>query len=114
MSEMRSIRFRLGMTLDDLYMAVGRQINPSHLSKIERGIVIPGPEKKELIAKALGVSADDLFPQGGEILSPYSQRDLFRKLCKVMSFEDRIKILSGLGGYEKRLLEMAKKYKVKV
>jgi transcriptional regulator with XRE-family HTH domain len=114
MSEIRALRFRLGMTLDDLYIATNRQVIPSELSKIERGIVNPGPEKKELIAKALGVSADELFPSDGEILSIYHERDLFKKLCKVMSFEDRIKVLSGPGNYEVRLLAMAKKYKITV
>jgi transcriptional regulator with XRE-family HTH domain len=112
MSQMREMRFRLGMTLDDLYMATDRQIDPAHLSKIERGIVIPSDEKKELIAKALGVAAWELFPPEGKTLSLFSERELFRRLVKVMTFEDRNAILSGSGIYEERLLAMAKKYKL--
>lgn len=114
MSEMRNLRFRLGLTLDDIYVATGRKIEPGALSRIERGIVEPSEDKKELIAKALGAKVADVFPPNGDAMTLDQERSMFQKLRKVMTLQDRVKLLHGPGRYQDRLLAMAEKYRAKL
>jgi len=57
-SNLRIARLRRGKTQIDLWMATG--IPQWRISLIERGIV-PKPEERRRIAKALGVSEKELF-----------------------------------------------------
>jgi len=60
-NNMKFIRFRQHMTLDDLFLKTG--IWQSKLSTIERGIFKPKQEEKEKISKALNSSIATVFPE---------------------------------------------------
>ena len=62
-NNIRSMRFFKGLTGDDIYILTDRQIMQPTLSRIERGVAIPTPMQKELIAKALEESIEDVFPE---------------------------------------------------
>lgn len=64
--KLREFRFFKGMTLDDVYLLSGRRIYPQKLSRIERGIIIPTEDEKNLIAKALREPVSKVFPKSEE------------------------------------------------
>jgi transcriptional regulator with XRE-family HTH domain len=57
-NELRIARLQKGLTLDDVYVASGRSLSPSRLSRIERGILAPNEDEAKLLARLLGVSSD--------------------------------------------------------
>jgi transcriptional regulator with XRE-family HTH domain len=67
-SALRLERVRRGLTQEDLYLLTDRQLHPSRVSRIERGIVEPTEEDLRLLARALNTSVAEisaLYP-GGE------------------------------------------------
>lgn len=63
MIHMRRTRERLGLTLSDLAERTG--IDPSMLSRYERGAMDPSATKAVLVARALGVSLESLVSAHG-------------------------------------------------
>jgi transcriptional regulator with XRE-family HTH domain len=61
--KMKEIRFFKELSLDDIYVLTDRGISQAQLSRIERGIVIPSDEDKELIARALKEPVSKVFPK---------------------------------------------------
>ena len=61
-SRMREIRFRLGLSLDDLSIRTGLDL--AWLSRAERGIVKINRENQEKIAVGLNFPLEALFPEG--------------------------------------------------
>jgi transcriptional regulator with XRE-family HTH domain len=66
-NRIRELRKERGLTLDQLAALLdppssGAPINSSTLSKLEIGQRVVTPERAALIAKALGVTPEDLFP----------------------------------------------------
>jgi transcriptional regulator with XRE-family HTH domain len=62
-SRMETARLEKGWTqrkLADVIRAAGTPVTDSHLSKIERGRVSPGPALRRAIADALNLSINDL------------------------------------------------------
>jgi len=62
-SPMETARLTKGWTqrkLAAVITAGGVKVTDAHLSKIERGLVSPGPALRRAIADALGLSIDDL------------------------------------------------------
>lgn len=53
---------RLKKSLTQAELAEKADLNSNYYAKIERGIVKPAPEAYEKIAKALKVTAADIFP----------------------------------------------------
>jgi transcriptional regulator with XRE-family HTH domain len=60
-SRMRVIRFRRGMSLDDLSLLTG--LDRGWLSRAERGIVGLNQEHREKISLALNFPLEGLFPE---------------------------------------------------
>ncbi|MGW6739686.1 helix-turn-helix domain-containing protein [Streptomyces sp. NPDC055025] len=59
---LRSQRIRLGLTLEDLAAQCasrGVTVHHSHLSRIERGVYIPRPRLRAVLAGILDVDSDD-------------------------------------------------------
>lgn len=61
--KMKELPFFKELSLDDIYVLTDRSISQAQLSRIERGIVIPSDEDKELIAKAMKESVSKVFPE---------------------------------------------------
>ena len=59
-ARLKEIRLERGLTQADL--AQKADMNMNYYAKIERGEVKPAPEAYEKIAKALKVTAADIFP----------------------------------------------------
>jgi transcriptional regulator with XRE-family HTH domain len=57
---LKGLRLEKGLTQADL--AEKAKLNTNYYAKIERGEVKPAPEAYEKIAKALKVTAADIFP----------------------------------------------------
>lgn len=57
---LKVIRLEKDLTQAELARKAG--VNPNYYAKIERGEVKPAPEAYEKIAKALKVTAADIFP----------------------------------------------------
>jgi len=64
-NNMKFIRLRQHMTLDDLFLKTG--IWQSKLSTIERGVFKPKQEEKEKISEALNSSIATIFPETGSL-----------------------------------------------
>ena len=63
MTKLRETRLLLSMTLDALEARTG--LDKAHLSRIERGLIVPRETTRKRIARALGLSADSLFDDDG-------------------------------------------------
>lgn len=64
--KMKKLRFFKELSLDDIYVLTDRRISQAQLSRIERGIVIPSDEDKELISGALKEPISKVFPKSEE------------------------------------------------
>ena len=106
-------RVRLAADKSQLWLMKKTGIYFATISRIERGWVEPSAKQARQLAKALDVSVDEVFPRSGEALSIHKERRLLRRLSKIMSLEDRARVLKGPGSYQSRLLEMAEKYQIK-
>jgi putative transcriptional regulator len=60
MSNLRRMRKAHGMTVTDLQRASG--VSHGHISDIENGKKVPGLAVAKRLAKALGTTVDELFP----------------------------------------------------
>lgn len=52
---------RKAMGLSIARLGAAADIEPGHLSRIERGLVVPGDEVRVKLARALGVRVEELF-----------------------------------------------------
>lgn len=60
MSKLKLERVKRGLTQDDIWVRTGRQLHPSRLSRIERGILKPTVEDIRLLADALDLPDGNL------------------------------------------------------
>ena len=62
MNKLKVSRFLKGMTQDELFIKTG--IHQSRISRIENDFIKPTSKEKELIAKALRATPEELFREG--------------------------------------------------
>lgn len=63
-NRLRDVRVLKRITQFQLRLSTG--IHQSKISMIENGLILPRGDEKKALAKALGVSQGDLFPEGTE------------------------------------------------
>lgn len=80
-----------GWTQEKLAEAIG--VNPGYIGQIETGVVkLPGPDKLELLERALGVSRADMLRAAG-LLGPDEQIDVLAELRRIDALpSDELKI----------------------
>lgn len=121
MHRMRMIRRLKNLTLDQIFVLSGRRISIEKLSRFERNILIPKEEEKEIIAKILKEPKEKIFPDKEELDSDSidymkmfeNNRDLYRKIKKKMTKEEKLALLDCNGDYliyREKLNSLQKKY----
>ena len=60
-SKLKRIRFDLGLTLDQVFVKSRRRLQPSRVSKLERGILLPDESDRKILSRIYGVPEKDLF-----------------------------------------------------
>jgi transcriptional regulator with XRE-family HTH domain len=60
-SKLKKLRIQRYLTQDEIYVKSRRKIQPSRLSKLERGILLMTDRDKKILARIYGVSEEDLF-----------------------------------------------------
>ena len=60
-SKLKKLRIQRYLTQDEIYVKSRRKIQPSRLSKLERGILLLTGRDKKILARIYGVSEEDLF-----------------------------------------------------
>jgi len=59
-SKLKKLRIQRYLTQDEIYVKSRRKIQPSRLSKLERGILLLTGRDKKILARIYGVSEEDL------------------------------------------------------
>jgi transcriptional regulator with XRE-family HTH domain len=59
-SKLKKLRIQRYLTQDEIYVKSRRKIQPSRLSKLERGILLMTDRDKKILARIYGVSEEDL------------------------------------------------------
>ena len=59
-SKLKNLRIQRYLTQDEIYVRSRRKIQPSRLSKLERGILLLTGRDKKILARIYGVSEADL------------------------------------------------------
>ena len=60
-SKLKKLRIQRYLTQDEIYVKSRRKIQPSRLSKLERGILLMTDRDKKILARIYRVSEEDLF-----------------------------------------------------
>lgn len=59
-SKLKNLRIQRYLTLDQVYVKSRRKLQPSRVSKLERGILLMTDRDKKILARIYGVSEADL------------------------------------------------------
>lgn len=59
--KLKKLRIERYLTQDQVYVKSRRKIQPSRLSKLERGILLLTGRDRKILARIYGVSEEDLF-----------------------------------------------------
>ena len=59
--KLKKLRIERYLTLDQVYVKSRRKLQPSRLSKLERGILLLTDRDRKILARIYGVSEKDLF-----------------------------------------------------
>lgn len=59
-SKLKKLRIQRYLTQDEIYVKSRRRIQPSRLSKLERGILLLTPRDRKILANIYAVSEADL------------------------------------------------------
>ena len=59
-SKLKKLRIQRYLTQDEIYVKSNRKIQPSRLSKLERGILLMTDRDKKILARIYRVSEEDL------------------------------------------------------
>ncbi|MBA7479670.1 hypothetical protein ES707_15106 [subsurface metagenome] len=59
--KLKKLRIDRDLTQDQVYVRSRRKIQPSRLSKLERGILLLTGRDRKILARIYGVSEEDLF-----------------------------------------------------
>lgn len=91
----RRLRHAQGRTLQQLCDAANNIVSPAYLSRIERDEMAPSVYIAADIAKALGVTVDQLIQQGAGITTKAGINAEQRRLVPVVSWTDHHTLLNG-------------------
>ena len=58
--KLKNLRIQRYLTLDQVYVKSRRKLQPSRVSKLERGILLMTDRDKKILARIYGVSEEDL------------------------------------------------------
>jgi len=58
--KLKNLRIQRYLTLDEVYVKSRRKLQPSRVSKLERGILLMTDRDKKILARIYGVSEEEL------------------------------------------------------
>jgi len=58
--KLKNLRIQRYLTLDQVYVKSRRKLQPSRVSKLERGILLLTARDRKILARVYGVSEEDL------------------------------------------------------